>query len=139
VAASSLVGLLVLAASCGGAVSDERAVDEPAAVETIAGSELATITLTPRAAERLAIETQPVLEEAGRTVVPSAAVFVDPEGQFWVYTTTESDPLRFVRAPVRIAEQAGGRAVLTSGPATGTRVVTVGVAELYGAETGIDH
>jgi hypothetical protein len=136
--ASRLFGLLVLAAaSCAGAVSDERAVDEPASLETIAGSELATITLTPRAAERLAIETQPVREEGGRTVVPSAAVFVDPGGRFWVYTTTE--PLAFVRASVRIAEQDGGRAVLASGPPAGTQVVTVGVAELYGAETGIDH
>jgi hypothetical protein len=29
--------------------------------------------------------------------------------------------------------------VLSNGPATGTAVVTVGAAELYGTETGVGH
>jgi hypothetical protein len=68
-------------------------------------------------------------------VVPSAAVFVDPEGHWWVYTNPE--PLVFVRHEIDLDQQAGGRAYLSKGPPAGTKVVTVGVPELSGIEEGI--
>jgi hypothetical protein len=42
-----------------------------------------------------------------------------------------------VRSAIDVASIEGDRALLTSGPPVGTTVVTVGVAELYGAETGV--
>jgi hypothetical protein len=67
--------------------------------------------------------------------VPFAAVFWDAEGQAWTYTNPE--PLVFVRQTVAVERIDGDRALLTDGPAAGSSVVIVGVAELYGAETGV--
>jgi Cu/Ag efflux pump CusA len=133
--ALALVTALLLT-SCAGAVADEYTIEhEPAHVESIAGSDIARITLEQRAAERLAVQTTEVEEAAQGLVVPSSAVFVDPEGHWWVYTNPE--PLVFVRHEIDLDRQAGGRAYLSSGPPAGTRVVTVGVPELSGIEEGI--
>jgi hypothetical protein len=136
-AATSLIVTLLLSA-CGGQLSDEQEINDPATVEHVKGSELARITLTDRAAERLDIRTATVEGKSGRrTVVPSDSLLVDPEGDFWVYTNP--DPLVFVRHKIRIDNEVGHRAFLSAGPPIGTRVVTVGVAELYGVEYGIGH
>jgi hypothetical protein len=65
--------------------------------------------------------------------VPNDAVFIDAHGGFWVYTNPE--PLVFVRAPIDIVRETSTEAFLDDGPPPGTRVVTVGVPELYGSET----
>jgi len=68
-------------------------------------------------------------------VVPYAAVLYDLQGKTYVYTSPE--PLVFTRQAVTVDYIEGDLAVLVDGPAVGTDVVTVGVAELYGADTGI--
>lgn len=68
-------------------------------------------------------------------VVPYSAVLYDVKGDAWVYTNPEG--LMFVRAPIEIDYILGPMAYLVDGPAVGTAVVTNGVAELYGAETGV--
>jgi hypothetical protein len=130
---------ILLLSSCAGAVADVYTIEhEPAHVEPIPGNDhVQRITLEEPAAKRLAIQTTPVQKAGDRLVVPSSAVFVDPEGHWWVYTNLE--PLVFVRHQVGLDRQAGGRAYLTSGPAVGTEVVTVGVPELAGIEDGVGH
>ena len=59
----------------------------------------------------------------------------DEHGDTWTFTSPE--PLTFVRRRIEIDRIEGGRAVLQEGPATGTTVVTVGAAELLGAELGV--
>ena len=114
---------------------------KPAHVEAIAGTELHKVTLTARAAERLDIKTDRVQEMvvggAKRKVVPYAAVLYDARGETWVYTNPE--PLVFVRHAIRVEYIRGDRAVLSQGPPAGTAVVTVGAAELFGAEFEIGH
>jgi len=114
---------------------------KPAHVEAIAGTELHKVTLTARAAERLDIKTDRVQEMvvggAKRKVVPYAAVLYDPRGETWVYTSPE--PLVFVRHRIHVEYIRGDRAVLSQGPPAGTAVVTVGAAELFGAEFEIGH
>jgi Cu/Ag efflux pump CusA len=128
----------LLLASCAGAVADEYTIEhEPAHVEKVAGSDHPKITLEERAAQRLGIQTTEVRKAAKQLVVPSSAVFVDTEGDRWVYTNPE--PLVFIRHQVRVDREAGGRVYLTSGPPAGTRVVTVGVPELSGIEDGVGH
>jgi hypothetical protein len=130
------VAALMLSA-CREAPSDEHVIDEPVTVEHAEGTDLARLTLTAKAAKRLAIQTAPVEKEGKQMVIPSAAVLVDPDGDFWVYTNPE--PLVFVRHEIRIDYEDGGQAFVSAGPHPGTKVVTVGVAELYGAEFGIGH
>ena len=111
----------------------------PSSLEVIEGSDIQRVILTEKAAERLDIQTSAVRDElvngSKRKVVPYAAVLYDLEGATWVYTNPA--PLSFVRESITVDFIEGDRAVLKNGPSSGTEVVTVGVAELYGAETGV--
>jgi hypothetical protein len=130
---------------------------KPAHVEHIEGTKLSRVTLTAKAAERLDIQ-MALVDEAQvarsvspasvreaqlppsgsrRMVVPYAAVLYDAHGDTWVYTNPE--PLVFVRHRITIDYITGDFAVLSDGPPVGTRVVTVGGAELFGAEFEIGH
>jgi multidrug efflux pump subunit AcrA (membrane-fusion protein) len=66
--------------------------------------------------------------------VPWSAVVYDATGGSWIYAAT--GPETFSRRRVSISRVSGDTAILTAGPAAGTKVVTVGVAELFGAEFG---
>jgi hypothetical protein len=68
-------------------------------------------------------------------VVPYSSVIYDVRGGTWVYTK-EPNALAFVRQSITIDYIEGDMAFLADGPPAGTEVVTVGGAELYGAETG---
>lgn len=138
-----LVGTFSLGGCTGGAVAEAGPADDPAAkVEVVDGSRPARITLTDRAVQRLGIRTEPVKVAPARSgrpshslVVPYAAVVYDAEGDAWVFVLDA--PATYVRAPIVVGSIASGSAVLTSGPPSGTPVVTVGAPELVGAEAGI--
>jgi hypothetical protein len=70
-----------------------------------------------------------------RLTVPYAAILYDASGRTWVYTNPEGQA--YVRAAVKVDYVDGDVAVLEEGPAAGTRIVTVGASELYGAEVGV--
>lgn len=84
-------------------------------------------------AQRLAVDV-PLRDSAEAPTVPWSAVVTDTHGGTWVYERLE--PRRFVRKRVEVKYTAGAEAVLATGPAAGTPVVTAGVQELFGAETG---
>ena len=111
----------------------------PARVERMGGTDLNRVILTEQAAKRLGIEMAPVrdtqVQGKLRKVVPYAAVFYDLNGKTWVYTNPE--PLTFVRANISVDYIEGDLAVLSEGPPSGTKVVTVGSPELYGTEFGV--
>jgi hypothetical protein len=112
---------------------------EMAKVEAIAGSELSTVSLSPEATGHLGITTGAVSVQPvnGRPhlAVPYSAVIYDATGKAWVYTVKQ--PNVFVRAPVTVVDVAGDNAAVDGGPPVGAKVVTVGVSELFGAETGV--
>lgn len=136
--ALSAGAIAILVTSCGGAVSDEYVIENnPGVVEHIEGSELSKVSLTEQAMERLDVQTAEVDESLSGVVVPQAAVFVDPDGSWWVYTNPE--PFVFVRHEIEIERERGRRVFLSSGPRAGTEVVVVGVAELYGIEAEVSH
>ena len=127
-------------AACGGSSSESSEAAEPAVLEQIEGSDLMRITLTEQAAERLAIETaqaQDASSGAASIAIPYAAVLYDPDGATFTYTSPE--PLVFVRQDITIDRIDGDLAYLTEGPSSGTAVVVVGAAELFGTELGVDH
>ena len=107
---------------------------EPAAVEAIAGRAVKRVVLTPSAAERLGLETATVERRGARKIVPYSAVLYDEHGETWVYTSPAR--LTFVRAPITVAAIEGDAAFVSAGPPAGTRVATVGAAELFGTEFG---
>jgi hypothetical protein len=107
-----------------------------AMVEKIDGSDLKRVVLTQKAAERLDIKTgKMVADAAGVMTTPYAALIYDGKGKTWVYTNPQ--PLVYLRAPVVVDSIKGPNVVLKEGPPAGTTVVVLGVAELYGAESGI--
>jgi hypothetical protein len=134
-------GLLLPA--CSGGTPGKVEKIRPAQVEHIEGSDLSRVILTEKAAERLDIATVPVREvlvkRAGamRRVVPYGAVLYDAHGDTWVYTSPAART--FVRHAIGVDFIDGEEAVLSEGPASGTLVVTVGAAELFGTEFEIGH
>ena len=127
------LGAALILTACGGAVADEYVIEEqPYTLETVEGQEVLRVILSDAAAEHIGIETTPVEPRGSNLVVPYGAVYIDPHGEFWVYTNPE--PLVYVRAPIEIVAETSTEAILADGPPAGTPVVTVGVPELYGAE-----
>ncbi len=110
----------------------------PARIEPVPGSDIRRITLTDRAAQRLDVQTAEVRQgPSGEWIVPYASIIYDLSGVPWIYTSPE--PRSFVRHRVTVLRIDGANAYLSDGPAAGTRVVTVGVSQLYGAEKGVGH
>jgi hypothetical protein len=72
---------------------------------------------------------------ANRRVIPYASVIYGLNGETWVYSNPEGN--FYVRQPIVIDYIEGDLAILSEGPEVGTKIVTVGVAELYGAESGV--
>jgi len=131
-----LIAGLALSA-CAHVSVEEEGIVEPATVEEVDGSDVPRITLTADAAERLDIQTSTVADAGPETMVPYAAVFYTADGATWAYANP--DPLTYMRVPIVVDRINGDRAYLSDGPASGTDVVTQGLAELYGTETGVEE
>jgi hypothetical protein len=136
------VGLVIiglLAPACRDVSESAKTKPEPARVEPIEGTKLSRVILTEEAAQRLDIRTTMVKETGvgGTTFVPYGAVFYATTGDTWTYVA--SGPLTFVRRAIRVEHFVVDLAVLSDGPPPGSRVVTVGAAELFGIESGIGH
>lgn len=127
---------LVLSA-CGNQSTSAEAV-EPIHLEKIDDSRN-KLTLTEHAAQRLDIQTAPVTEtmmdENTYLMVPYSTIIYDLQGEVWIYINPE--PLTYQREKVVVEMIDGDSVFLNEGPAAGTMVVTTGVAELYGADTGV--
>jgi hypothetical protein len=130
-----VVGLAAVTLGACGDGNGTAKSEDPVVVEPIDGTDLGRLTLTASAAERLNIQTTTVESAGNGLVVPSAAVIIDPEGVYWVYTNPE--PLVFIRHELQSVREEDRQAFFAAGPRTGTPVVTIGVPELYGAEFGI--
>ena len=122
--------LASLLSACAPKASSSTKID-PVKLEPVEGTDFKRVILTEKAAQRLDIQTA----EVSGISIPYAAVIYDTEGNTWVYTNPA--PLTFVRAPIAIDHIDGDQAVLSQGLDSGTTVVTLGVSELYGAETGV--
>ena len=133
---AGLAGLAVLGLS---ACRDSKAESEkpaPATLEEVGDGEIGRITLTEDAARRLDIQTATVEAGASSALqVPFDAVIYQPDGTTWVYASP--DALVFKREPIDVERIDGDVALVRSGPAAGTPVVTVGAAELWGFEFGV--
>ena len=112
----------------------------PATVEHVSGSDVYRVTFTPKAMERTDVQTTKVkraMNGTARTVVPYSSIIYDPHGGTWVYTSPEERT--FVRHKIVVDDIEGDKVYLKDGPAVGTVVASVGVAEIYGAEFAVGH
>ena len=104
--------------------------EKPAKVEAVAGSDSKRVVLTEQAVTRLGIETATV----GGHTVPYSALLYDVNGDTWVFEVTAPRTYQRTKVAVKVVDRE--TVVLTSGPAAGRTVVTVGAAVLYGTELG---
>ena len=109
----------------------------PIADATSAGVDLFYTTANPgrtlRPGQRVTVRV-PLRTREESLVVPRGAVLYDATGGNWVYEARDGGV--FVRTRVAVVDIVGEEAVLRQGPPAGTRVVTVGAAELFGTEFG---
>jgi hypothetical protein len=131
--------VLILATTLVGACKDQPAEEEAtsgaATVEAVEGTDTSRVTLTADAARRLDVQTAAVRADAAGTQIPYGAVLYDPSGDTWAFVNVEGRT--FVRESIDVDHIEGDRAFLKDGPAVGAKVVTVGSAEIYGAELGV--
>ena len=76
----------------------------------------------------------PLKTETESLIIPWAAVLYDINGGAWVYEQLGNQ--RYTRRRVEVHHVAGNEAILSRGPEPGTKVVTDGVAEIFGTEFG---
>ncbi len=137
-----VAGLVVVMAAlplagCKEVESESAAGYEPAKVEAVKGGDkdLKRVTFTAEGVARTGLQTARVERVGKHTVVPYAALLYGAEGNTFVYTSPSRRS--YLRASVEVDRIEGNRVLLTAGPSTGTEVVTVGAAEVRGAELEI--
>jgi outer membrane murein-binding lipoprotein Lpp len=137
IAIGAAAAVTLILAGCTG--TDARVEQPQSTVKPIAGSPVQQVQLTEQAMRRLGITTGLVQAAArpgqARTTIPYSAVVYDADGSTWTYVNTAERT--FVRRSITVRVIDGSTAILTSGPAVGTAVVTVGAPELLGAEYDI--
>jgi|RhiMetdeSRZDD1v2_1073273.scaffolds.fasta_scaffold357045_2 hypothetical protein len=139
----ALMGAVLVLSSCRQESVAEKY--HPAKIDSTDVAGIMRVTLNARAAERIGLQTAQIREDqvtlAGSTVtrkvMPYGALMYDTKGETWTFTNPQ--PLVFVREKVVVEDIDGDRVILAEGPAPGTVVVTVGAAELMGAEHKYGH
>jgi len=133
------IGAVLVLMGCKQDTIEEK--HHPAKLEESGTEGIMKVTLEARAAERIGIQTAPVLEEmvgsSRQLVVPYGAIMYDAKGGTWTFTNPQ--PLVFVRHKIVVDHVDGDRVILSEGPSAGTVVVTVGASELMGAEHKYGH
>jgi hypothetical protein len=128
-------GVLAVSLGLSGCNEVETATAEPYQPATLSEADDAgvkTVTLTEPAVQAIELLSTPVKSVGGRKVVPYDALIYDGHGDSWVYTVV--DKLTYRRARVTVSDIKEPSVLLSDGPAVGTRVVTRGSTEVYGAE-----
>jgi hypothetical protein len=136
-----LIACVVSLSACGEASSgydyETASHHVPAKLEPIKGTDVQRVIFDAEAAERVGLKTAPIRQDGQETVIPYNAVIYGADGNTYAYTAPE--PLTYVRQEINIDRVAGDSVMLSDGPPTGTEVVTVGAAEVYGTEFEVAH
>ncbi len=86
--------------------------------------------------ERVSVTLELVGDEEALQV-PASAVVYDAAGGSWIYEKTGAG--KYARRRIDVARFSGDRVVLARGPASGTEIVSIGAAQLFGVEFGAGH
>jgi hypothetical protein len=119
---------------------NDKAVEDaggtPAAeIQDIPGSVLKRVTLTKEAARRIDLKTETAKAGAAGIEIPYGALLYDPDGKTWAFVNVTG--LSFERQAITVTKIVGDVVSLSKGPVEGTKVVTLGATQLYGAEIGV--
>lgn len=129
----------VLAAVAAGAGCSRQSNDPPpappAVLGAVPGSALPAVTLSEEGLRAVRVQTVPAQAAPAGVVIPAKAVIYSPDGAAWTYVAI--GPRSYLRHAIVVDHISGVGAVLSSGPAAGTPVVTVGAPELLGTEYGV--
>ena len=143
-ALTALTPALVMVLSSSADVEESVAEGTEAAHVEVVDASRSRVGLTPRAVERLGLQTAPVTASAAtghsgraRLAVPYAALLYTADGRTWSYSVAPGH--RYLRVPLTVDSVQGDRALLVDGPPVGSQVVTVGAAELLGTELDVGH
>lgn len=120
-------------AGCGKGTA-KAAPEAPATVEK-QDSGIGRITLKARAAERIGIAFAEVRQNGQRLEAPYNTLLYDASGREWVFISPQ--PNVFMRAEIKVDLIEGDTMFFSKGPAAGTKLVTSGIAQLYGIEYGV--
>ena len=90
-----------------------------------------------RPAERVSVSLNTFNNKQTILTIPWSAVVFDIHGGSWVYTQKSSTT--FERKRVFLERVSSGNAVMSEGPAVGSKIVVNGALELFGVETGFAH
>jgi hypothetical protein len=144
---AACIGLVLIAAcvvtlsACGEASSgydyETASHHEPAKLEPIKGTDVQRVIFDAEGAKRVGLKTAPIRQNGQGTVIPYDAVIYDADGKTYAYTAPK--PLTYVRQEIAIDHVAGDSVMLSDGPPAGTKVVTVGAAQVYGTEFEVAH
>jgi hypothetical protein len=144
---AACIGLVLIAAcvvtlsACGEASSgydyETASHHEPAKLEPIKGTDVQRVIFDAEGAKRVGLKTAPIRQNGQGTVIPYDAVIYDADGKTYTYTAPK--PLTYVRQEIAIDHVAGDSVMLSDGPPAGTKVVTVGAAQVYGTEFEVAH
>jgi hypothetical protein len=136
-----LIACVVTLSACGEASSgydyETASHHVPAKLEPIKGTDVQRVIFDAEAAKRVGLKTAQIRQDGQETVIPYDAVIYGADGNTYTYTAPE--PLTYVRQEISIDRVAGDSVILSDGPPTGTEVVTVGAAEVYGTEFEVAH
>ena len=110
---------------------------EPAKLAATKDGDVQQVTFTAVGAERIGLKMGEVRASQRGPVIPYASVIYNAEGKAFAYTSPK--PLTFVRHEIVVDRIDGDRVVLIKGPSIGTKVVTVGAAEVLGSEFEVGH
>jgi hypothetical protein len=136
-----LIACVVTLSACGEASSgydyETASHHVPAKLEPIKGTDVQRVIFDAEAAKRVGLKTAQIRQDGQETVIPYDAVIYGADGNTYTYTAPE--PLTYVRQQINIDRVAGDSVMLSDGPPTGTEVVTVGAAEVYGTEFEVAH
>jgi hypothetical protein len=137
IALALLVGALSLPLAACTVVGENKSSYFPTAVSAVKGTEVKQVTFTAEAVRRADVHTDVVRRLGQRTFIPYAALIYDEAGATWTFVTAK--PRVYLRTPVHVHRISGDRVILAAGPPAGTKVVTIGAAEIYSAEFGVEE
>jgi hypothetical protein len=107
-----------------------------ASLQTVAGSSVPNVVLTPDGAQRIGVQTATVQAGGGGEVTfPYSALLYEANGATAVYVTNGT--LTYTRHLVDVASINGNQVKAKSGVTPGMQVVTAGAEELLGVQNGV--